>query len=441
MMRKLGRTIAISFVLTLGFASGLSWAASADDRYERALSAMLADLGNSEASFEFAKVATAVGDVRGAIAALERILLVNPTLANIQLELGVLYARTGSLDLALPYLESALRAPDMPLAVRERAEEYLARASSSQRRHSLSGQISAGIRHDSNGNAAPDGDIFLDGRPVPLSSDSTGASDASLVATAELSHLYSLNTQRGSTVETDLLLYSTRYDDLEELDLNLADLTFGPRFFGGSILEPSYSIRPFFSTAYWTLNGDDYLQTVGCGFDLRKFFETGTVLGLRFHYRDREFTDYEVDGVIRRVEDRSGDNYEATASLSRRHGRWQLTGLLRYEHNSADEDWESYDRISLGFYPQVFFAFSDAGRPWSFSFGAGLRETRYDAADLIVTTTKREDTRWDASARLTAPIGQRITVSLLGIYTDNDSEVALFDYDNTGATLSIEWRF
>ena len=52
-----------------------------------------------EKAFDFAQSAVAVGDVRGAIDALERVLTLNPTLTNIKFELGLLYLRAGSPEL------------------------------------------------------------------------------------------------------------------------------------------------------------------------------------------------------------------------------------------------------------------------------------------------------------------------------------------------------
>lgn len=86
---------------------------------------MVADLANPERSFEFVQAAVDAGDLRGAIAALERILLINPDLPNIQLELGVLYRRAGAAELGDAYIREALAAEDVPPEVRERAEAIL----------------------------------------------------------------------------------------------------------------------------------------------------------------------------------------------------------------------------------------------------------------------------------------------------------------------------
>lgn len=73
---------------------------SLQTEYERAYDAMLADLSDPEKSFRFAELAVRVGDINGAINALERILLLNPALDNIRLELGLLYHRVGNAAVA-----------------------------------------------------------------------------------------------------------------------------------------------------------------------------------------------------------------------------------------------------------------------------------------------------------------------------------------------------
>src|SRR5262249_39544303 len=127
----------------------------AEQKYQQAFDAMQADLENPERSFEFVHAAVAVGDFPGAIAALERILLLNPGLANIQLELGVLYLRGGLRVLAATYFRQALSSPEFPQTVRARAVTLLAQAERSLRLHVLSGRIYLAGRYDSNANAAP----------------------------------------------------------------------------------------------------------------------------------------------------------------------------------------------------------------------------------------------------------------------------------------------
>ena len=69
---------------------------------------------NLDVLFRFASLASQTGDLEGAISALERMLLINPDLPRVRLELGVLYYRLGSYEVARTYLEGALKSPTLP---------------------------------------------------------------------------------------------------------------------------------------------------------------------------------------------------------------------------------------------------------------------------------------------------------------------------------------
>ncbi len=100
--------LVVSLVLA-GSAYAQQQPSELERRYEETFDAMMADLDNPELSFQFVKVATEAGDLRGAISALERILLIKPNLANIKLELGILYLRLGANDLAETFLHGRCR--------------------------------------------------------------------------------------------------------------------------------------------------------------------------------------------------------------------------------------------------------------------------------------------------------------------------------------------
>ena len=60
---------------------------------------------NHDLTFEYVRVATARGDYEAAIGALERLLFYNPGLTQIKYELGSLYFRLGSFDMARRYFK------------------------------------------------------------------------------------------------------------------------------------------------------------------------------------------------------------------------------------------------------------------------------------------------------------------------------------------------
>ena len=93
--------------------------------YDKAFQATLEKPSDPETLARFADLAVKVGDIEGAISALERLLLIDANQPEVKLELGVLYYRLGSKEAALTYLEGARSSPEASAQVRGRAEEFL----------------------------------------------------------------------------------------------------------------------------------------------------------------------------------------------------------------------------------------------------------------------------------------------------------------------------
>lgn len=73
----------------------------------------------------FAEIAIAVGDLEGAISALDRLLLIDGDQPDVKLELGVLYFRLGSFEAARSYLEEVGASKRASGTAKERASAYL----------------------------------------------------------------------------------------------------------------------------------------------------------------------------------------------------------------------------------------------------------------------------------------------------------------------------
>ena len=97
----------------------------ANPEYDAMFAQVLREPANLDLSFRFAEVATATGDYEAAIGALERMLFYNPALPRVRLELGILYFRLGSYEMARSYLKGALAGSDAPPEVRARVEPFL----------------------------------------------------------------------------------------------------------------------------------------------------------------------------------------------------------------------------------------------------------------------------------------------------------------------------
>src|SRR5690606_8733089 len=125
-----------------------------------------------------------------------------------KLELGVLYYRVGSYQVAQNYLNEALASPNVPDEVAAKAERFLAEIDKRLARNRFSGSLYAGMRYQSNANAGPSGsNVRVLGVDATLSDEFTSQSDFNGFAAAQLKHEFDFQNQRGDTFESTLLLY------------------------------------------------------------------------------------------------------------------------------------------------------------------------------------------------------------------------------------------
>jgi tetratricopeptide (TPR) repeat protein len=96
-------------------------------QYNAAFQDMLNKPGDLEVALNYAKVATKVGDLEGAVSTYEGMLIIDPNLSRVRLELGILYYRLKSYEVARNYLETALQSPTLKADLRKPAEDLLAK--------------------------------------------------------------------------------------------------------------------------------------------------------------------------------------------------------------------------------------------------------------------------------------------------------------------------
>jgi uncharacterized protein HemY len=134
------RTVITVFVLL--FASALPAAAqqapapspvaavSPQDRaaYDAAFQETLRKPVDPPTLVRYAEAAVKIGDLEGAISALERLLLVDGDHPEVQLELGVLYFRLGSMEAAKTYLEAVRDSRRATAEQKAKAVEFIKEA-------------------------------------------------------------------------------------------------------------------------------------------------------------------------------------------------------------------------------------------------------------------------------------------------------------------------
>ena len=181
-------------------------------QYDAAFQEMLARPADLDVLFKFATIASETGDLEGAISALERMLLINANLPRVRLELGVLYYRLGSYEVARTYLEGALKSPTLPPDVRNRAERFMADVVVARNSRLISPATSswAGATSPTPISVPRRATSCCSARSRASTRQAVGSSDWGVVSSAQIRHTYDLGRQDKSAIETQFSAYVNR---------------------------------------------------------------------------------------------------------------------------------------------------------------------------------------------------------------------------------------
>ncbi len=403
---------------------------------------MLVDPADLDLAFRYAALSAQAGDLEGAIATLERMLIFAPGLPRLQLELGVLYFRLGAYETASGYFESALAAPDVPPEVRQRVlpfQETIAARTAPSR---FEAAVIAGARYQSNANAAPESrTVRLNGLDFLLSDASTSASDVNGFLAGSLRYSLDLQTQ-GDTLDIGLQGYGALYADRTELNTALAELTVGPRFNLQRFRIDGASLGVYAILGGVHLDGDPYLLSAGAGANLTKTIGSDTLASLTFEYRNEAFRN-----SFRRptASTRTGDRFSGRASLEKRlTARTSIFGTVSGERRDANEGFFSLNEggLSLGTTHLFEGPFGARDRPWSTTLSGGLLRRAYDDPDPLINARQAQnDDEVFLQGSLTVPLRDDWAVQTVLGYRDVSSNYDIRDFSNVSATLGLMKRF
>ncbi len=405
---------------------------------------MLGQPANLDVLFKFASLASKTGDLEGAVSALERMLLINGDLPRVRLELGVLYFRLGSYEVARTYLESALKSPNLPADVRARAEQFMAQVRNQQKTSQFSGEAFFGWRYQSNANLGPTtSNVQLFGQVANLNQSSLGQPDWGVVSSVQLRHRYDLGRQDNSAIETQLSAYANRQFSVGTADVSLLDLTSGPRFQVFNGIYEDVTLKPFATLGVIWVNDTVYYPSYGAGVEetalLSDRLRNTSIFVFRKH--DNQNTWYLPTNTQYR-----GMEYSASSSfqfqLSPMVSLFAPLGAQRFEAEQVT--WQSYRVWSIG--GGMTFRFPDpvlkTGQPWSISLSVTEQWWTYDAPDPTVNPTQmRYQNDTIANLVLAIPFDDRTTFSLTGGRFVRNASLPNYAFENNTLMFGVSWRF
>ncbi len=407
---------------------------------QRLFEAMLAEPDDLDITFRYAAVSSRLGDPEAAITALERMLLFNPDLPRVRLELGVLYFRMQSYDVAEAYFRQALEVESVPPEVEARVNRFLAEIDDRRSPVSWTGQIFAGLRYQDNANAAPGGEtVTLGGLEFRLDDESRRREDVDLFTSGSATHRYRIGLE-GDALVSNASVYANAYLDDDDLNVALLAVDSGPRIDLARFGREATSIRPFGHAEIVRLGQQPYYYAAGVGLGVSHQAAEAFAVTADVRSSLRDFTD---TGARPNGSDRDG--LTLTGSFQGRYAvsaETLVTGVVRTSRDWADEDFESRvaGSATLGVLQAFDSPIDRLDGTWVATAAATVGFSVFDAAEPL-QTDERRDRELRLRAGLTAPITDVISATAQVEQTLRHSNYDINKYTNSSVLGGLSARF
>jgi len=412
--------------------------ATRTEQYEKSFADMYADVGNLDKTFAFAEAAIAVGDIEGAVAALERMLIIEPDLPQIRLQLGTLYFQLGSFAMASTYLDAVLQAQDVPDEAKALATSILKQIDQMVSPHRFSGSVSSGVRYQSNANGGPlTPDIRLFGGSALLDEEYLGQPDWDLSLTGQFSYVYDFDTEPAFTIESNLLALQTKQNTFSQIDTSTFEIQLGPRVVLNPKSGTAADLRPYLLVNSMAMGGKDSFDAMGGGldFDWRASRSMTWRLGARLADRDyKQATEKGLDGD--RLRAFGGASLALTDTTL---GSLTLSSL---RENAQDKAF-AYSELGVQADVQrIFGNFLNPQFPGSTLLSIGFFSKAFDeASPTIDPNVVREDQTLRLNGAVTLPLNTNFSFLITAGYTDVNSNLPNFTNENWFSSLSVLVQF
>ncbi len=407
---------------------------------------VLRDPDNLDLNFRFARQQVRRGDVRGAAATLERILLINPDLAQVRLVYAVVLFRLDNLDEAEREFR-VVAALDIAAGVRAEVDAYLERIALRRRVTRYTASLSLGMRYDTNRPAAPRGGTRL-------------VADTPFVVSREESDLgylgiasFRVDHDLGFQERHELFGVVTYYHD-EQTQQDTQDLQSFIVAAGGVYRSPYWDIDvvPTVFRTHLRLSRETFFQDIGVNLRFEREFSPRIKAFASTRLSDQTFspikentTSQERDG--RQIEGMVGATYVISPTM-------RIAGdLLHFDKRAKGRrgvELLSYDRDQV----RLTHTWLLGGGQFVLNHFSYQRD-RYEEPDTAISARTRHDDIFRYRVTYGAPLGfffgpgtlwrelEDITFAASGEWFRSRSNLNNFDFKNfkLQGLLTKTWRF
>lgn len=400
---------------------------------------------NLDVAFRYAEVSTKLNDFEAAIGALERMLFFNPNLPRVKLELGVLYFRLGSYEMAKSYFTNAIADPATPSEVRAKVQAFLDEIEKRSNPSIFSGLVQTGVRYQSNATAGPSGSLIrVFGFDGVLDQKFAKQPDWNFFSQGIVVHTLDLQTQRGDAWETQASAYLSEQRKIKRLDVAAIAAQTGPRIVldSGQLPGTGLSVRPYIGGLLVGLEDQYYLGSGLAGGAITWLpapgwgVEFGGDRGRRtFHNTETYLTADLQTGTL-------NTGYLAVRGPLLEGVRWQARGgILR---NDARDDAQSYLQRVLELSVSYDFNSKLMGETQRVTLSpfAGVTWTDYRQPNpLVDPDVTRKDRERFVGLALDAQVYKSFGLGIRLQYSSTDSNLPNFRTGNLSVSAGPTFRF
>ena len=405
--------------------------------YDKAFETMFKDPANLEKTFSFAGLAIKAGDFEGAISSLERMLILDPNLPRVRYELGVLYFKLGSYDVAATYFEELLEDKNTPKVLVEKAAPFIEEIESRLTNHSFSGSIFSGIKYQTNASSGPRSTkVKLFGAPSFLPDEFTNKGDFDVFASGSINYSYDFQSEPKKLLEAGLNVYGNEQFDQTFVNARVIDAHIGPKLIVPLAFLNNPIVRPFIAGDYLIVSEDESYYSHGAGFsaDIRATEKLNLNLDARVMARENKDASI-LDGFRNRMTINA--SYIASETM-----QIQFSSIVATEETKTNIQNNRDYTLNASINKTFKAPFNLIKDPLSagLSFGGSFREYAGPNPTIDPDTT-RNDYTIRFSPSLTIPAGETMAILLSAGFTRVDSNVPNSEYDNISVTLGISKQF
>ena len=389
------------------------------------------DPTNLSLLFEYANLSILVGDLEAAIGVFDQMLVYDPELPRIRLELGVLYYRLGAYALAKTYLESVGKF-DPPLEVQAHVDDLLKSIETANEIYAWRQILTLGWKHTSNGNSGINadfieiGDFLLEVDPESKREGSRSSLyNYSLSVDQDLNHPRGDNIQYFFSYGADRLKAFSQFDVQSNVFSARRNFNLDENYFSFFNLEDPV-FTPNINLLRVVLNREEVLRSGRISLDYSGQLDDGSSMLFSYYRDEKNFkSGAQKNGRVNGIS--FGQSYVWPGSQA-------LYGYkIILENYRANADYEFYENYG------VELSYSQPLKEnWQFSSKYSYQDKSHDKEYPLFGA--RHDQAETLRLNLMRPIGACWSLNFGWVFTETRSTINIYKRSANNLSAQVNYQ-